>query len=100
MQGYLFEVRDSDGNDCTVFDAVVAAESREQATEILWKHLTETYPDDESDGGFGDVPRVRLCLRAFRGQRSDAWNGRVVRPGQILGVSITAFDGRSYLDVS
>ena len=67
MQGYLFEVRDSDGNDCTVFDAVVAAESREQATEILWKHLTETYPDDESDGGFGTFHACDCACEHFVG---------------------------------
>ena len=27
-------------------------------------------------------------------------NGRVVRPGTVVGVAITAFDGRTYLEVS
>ena len=53
MKFFLFEVRDSDGNDCTVFDVIVSAESREKASEKLWKHLDESFPDDESDGGFG-----------------------------------------------
>jgi hypothetical protein len=50
---YLFEVRDSDGNDCSVFDVIVEAETKETASAQLWKHLEEQYPDDEGDGGFG-----------------------------------------------
>lgn len=50
---YVFEVRDSDGNDCTVFDALVEAKTFELASSRLWRHLAECYPDDESDGGYG-----------------------------------------------
>lgn len=50
---YMFEVRDSDGNDCTVYDVIVAAESREAASDTLWAHAAKMYPHDESDGGFG-----------------------------------------------
>lgn len=53
MKFYVAEVRDSDGNDCTVFDAVIAARDREHAVERLWDHLESRYPDDESDGGYG-----------------------------------------------
>src|SRR5262249_45958270 len=53
MTTYLIEVRDSDGNDCTVFDALVTAASKEEESAKLWRHLEEAYPDDESDGGFG-----------------------------------------------
>lgn len=50
---YIAEVRDSDGNDCTVYDALIAAESRDAASDKLWKYLEAAYPEDESDGGFG-----------------------------------------------
>ena len=53
MPVYIAEVRDSDGNDCTVFDALIVADSREAASEQLWRHLETAYPNDESDGGFG-----------------------------------------------
>ena len=50
---FLFEVRDSDGNDCTVYDVIVTASTRDEASKKLWVHLAEMYPDDESDGGYG-----------------------------------------------
>jgi hypothetical protein len=50
---WLFEIRESDGNDCNVFDAIVSADSRKEASVKLWKHLASAYPGDESDGGYG-----------------------------------------------
>lgn len=50
---WLFEVRDSDGNDCTVYDVVVNARTLERASAALWAHLKRCYPDDETDGGYG-----------------------------------------------
>jgi hypothetical protein len=50
---HLFEVRDSDGNDCTVYDVLVRATTRERASRRLWAELRRWYPRDESDGGFG-----------------------------------------------
>lgn len=49
---YLFEVRDTDGNDTTVYDAIVEADNQENASDKLWAHLKRCYPKDESDGGF------------------------------------------------
>jgi hypothetical protein len=53
MPTYFFEVRDSDGNDCTVFDALVTARDREQASAKLWEYLHAEYPGTEDDGGYG-----------------------------------------------
>ena len=53
MPTYLIEVRDSDGNDCTVYDALVTAPTRDAASAKLWARLEEWYPTDEGDGGFG-----------------------------------------------
>src|SRR5918996_1450945 len=50
---FLFEVRDSDGNDTIVYDALITALTEEEATATLWRYLATRYPDDESDGGFG-----------------------------------------------
>ena len=49
---YLFEVTDCDGNDASVFDALVSADTREAASAKLWAYLDKAYPGDESDGGY------------------------------------------------
>ena len=36
---FLYEIRESDGNDCSVFDCIVDAESREKADEKIGKHF-------------------------------------------------------------
>ena len=45
MNYYIIEVRDSDGNDCTVFDALVSARTRDRALDKVWAYLEEMYPD-------------------------------------------------------
>jgi hypothetical protein len=55
MKTYVFEVCDSDGNDVTVYDAIVTADTRELAAAKLWEYLDEAYPGDVSDGGVGTV---------------------------------------------
>ena len=35
MKGYIFEIRESDGNDCTVYDYITEAESLDAAQEEL-----------------------------------------------------------------
>jgi len=50
---YLIEVRDSDGNNCTVYDVIVSVPTRESALDAVMDHVTEMYPDDEPDGGYG-----------------------------------------------
>ena len=77
MPYYLIEVRDSDGNDCSVFDAIVFAESRDAASARLWRFLEERYPDDEGDGSYGtyhacncacEHRKTKICARC-----ADAW---------------------------
>lgn len=53
MPYFLIEVRDSDGNDCTVYDAIVQAPDKAAASTRLWAELGSWYPDDEDDGGYG-----------------------------------------------
>jgi hypothetical protein len=50
---YLFEVRDSDGNNCFISDAIVEAPTLNKASEALWEYLAEIYPTDDNDGGYG-----------------------------------------------
>ena len=53
MPYFVIEVRDTDGNDCTVYDAVVYAPDKAAASERLWAELRSWYPEDEGDGGYG-----------------------------------------------
>jgi hypothetical protein len=50
---WLFEVHDSDGNDNTIYDVIVSADTGDKASDTLWKYLDEQYPNDETDGGYG-----------------------------------------------
>ena len=50
---YLGEVRDSDGNDCTVYTVLVSAPSPADALDQVYGWIGDTWPDDEDDGGFG-----------------------------------------------
>lgn len=50
---YLAEIRESDGNDCTVYDAIVEADSQEAASDKLHKEIEAAWANLESDGGFG-----------------------------------------------
>lgn len=52
-QTYTVEVRDSDGNDCTVYDVLVRATDPEHAKEQVWEWVKATWPEDEEDGGDG-----------------------------------------------
>ena len=59
---FLIELRDSDGNDCTVYDVLIEAKDDEEAYAILDKYIEEEYPGDESDGSFGTFhPCVCEC---------------------------------------
>ena len=50
---YLLELRDSDGNDCTVYDIIVEAADQDSALDRAWSEIMKDYPDDEEDGGYG-----------------------------------------------
>ena len=49
---YLFEIRDTDGNDCTVYDCIIEADSIALATELIHAHF-EAFTSLESDGNSG-----------------------------------------------
>ena len=50
---YLGEVRDSDGNDCTVYTVLVAATTSADACDQVFTWIGETWPEDEDDGSSG-----------------------------------------------
>ena len=53
MPTFMIELRDSDGNDCTVSDVLVSAESKDAALDAFWAWVKKEYPGDEEDGGEG-----------------------------------------------
>lgn len=53
MATYTIELRDSDGNDCTVYDVLVTAETPEKALDQVWDMIRKEWPKDEEDGGDG-----------------------------------------------
>jgi hypothetical protein len=55
MKYYYYEIRESDGNDCRVYDCIVEAENKEQADQEVSSHFeAEAKANDwESDGDFG-----------------------------------------------
>lgn len=46
---YLFELRDSDGNDCSVFDLIIEAPGVQAARERLEDAMRALYPNSEHD---------------------------------------------------
>lgn len=50
---WVVECRDSDGNDCTVIDFVVRAETADKALHAVMDECMSRAPDAEEDGGFG-----------------------------------------------
>jgi hypothetical protein len=52
MKAYLITWNVSDGNDCTVYDTVTAAESEDAALEKLDRAIQAACPDAESDGDY------------------------------------------------
>ena len=52
-QFYVIEVRDSDGNDCTIYDVIAQATSAEDARDKVFARFAKMYPEDEEDGGMG-----------------------------------------------
>lgn len=50
---YLFELYDSDCNDCTVNDVLVQANNEEEAKEKICRYVEDTDPELEADGGYG-----------------------------------------------
>ena len=56
---YLYQIRDTDGNDCTVFDCVVEADSAESADSQVFNHF-DSFGSLESDGDRGYF-RVCAC---------------------------------------
>jgi hypothetical protein len=53
MPYYLIELRDSDGNDCSVYDLLIEATDQDSALAKADAFIEEEYPDDESDGNGG-----------------------------------------------
>ena len=55
MKAYLFEIRESDGNDCTVYDCIIMADNAEDAKDELATNLEAKAKQGnwESDGNFG-----------------------------------------------
>jgi hypothetical protein len=55
MKGYIVEMRDSDGNDCTVYDVILIAESAEAAEALVLTHFDKQAESRgwESDGDRG-----------------------------------------------
>jgi len=55
MKAYLFELRESDGNNCTVYDCIIEAESAQEALEELSADLDSRAKRGgwESDGFCG-----------------------------------------------
>lgn len=53
MAAYMFELRDSDGNDCTVYDVIVEAAFKDEAVGKVFAWIQTEYPGDEEDGDFG-----------------------------------------------
>ncbi len=51
----LYEIRETDGNDCTVFDCIVEGKDREDCDEQLGEHFDGLAKKHnwESDGGWG-----------------------------------------------
>ncbi len=50
---YYFEIRDTDGNDCRVYDCVVEAENEDKANDEVQASIMAAYPNDEEDGDGG-----------------------------------------------
>ena len=68
MATFTIEVRDSDGNDCTVYDYVVQAETADAARDAVWASVREDYPDDEEDGCDGTYhPCDCICEHTIPG---------------------------------
>lgn len=44
------ELRDSDGNDCWVYDCLVMADCADSAYDKVYSAIMKDFPDDESDG--------------------------------------------------
>lgn len=55
MNAYIVEIRESDGNDCTVYDCIVDAHSEQDAFDRVYAHFDERaeHEDWENDGGEG-----------------------------------------------
>lgn len=55
MKAYIVEIRESDGNDCTVYDCIVEAESHDDALNKIYEHFDARAEREgwESDGGEG-----------------------------------------------
>lgn len=50
---FIFDLRESDGNDCWVTDVIVEARNFNAARDAIGAYIDETYPDHESDGFYG-----------------------------------------------
>ena len=50
---FLFELRDSDGNDCSVSDLIIEAQTLDDAREKAGDALDDLFPEHESDGLWG-----------------------------------------------
>lgn len=62
MKTYTVEIRDSDGNDCKVYDVVVAANSAEEARDHVFDWALENSPKGtEEDGDYGAYYSCDSC---------------------------------------
>ncbi len=50
---YYFEIRDTDGNNCRVYDCVVEAENEDKAYDEVQASIKAAYPNDDEDGSGG-----------------------------------------------
>ena len=53
MPYYVTELRDSGGNDTTVYDLLIEAETTDAALDKAWAFIEDGWPTDEPDGGEG-----------------------------------------------
>ena len=53
MPYFVTELRDYDGNDCTVYDLLIKAETKDAALDKAWEFIKNEWPNDEGDGGEG-----------------------------------------------
>lgn len=69
MPFYLYEIRDSDGNDCIVYDCIVEAADLDSAEDRIFEHFDAfTTLDTDGDRGY-----YRECDCAIPPTEIDTW---------------------------
>ena len=85
MPYYVIELRDSDGNDTTVYDLLIEAETKDTALDKAWKFVEEEWPNDEHDGGEGTYhPCDCACEHEKSEVCDDCWDGWECSHGGLL----------------